>query len=156
MDKTALQQPHCWSSDKHNYFRTLYTNQGYPTGVPIVTSLICPVDRTPSNDYQIPPLNNRSYNWKLWTPSGPLYWWYCYFHETVSAIHHLNNCLRLLEVSLVIRWLTQNLMLHIFRKTKRDNPPLVNTFHNSPHGFTYLGITPTNYAPILKSISESL
>ena len=52
-----------------------------------------------------------------------------------------------------------------FRKTERDNPPLVNTFHNSPHGFTYLGIkiTPdindivhTNYDPILKSVSESL
>ena len=52
-----------------------------------------------------------------------------------------------------------------FRKTERDNPPLVNTFHNSPHGFTYLGIkitpdindiVPTNYNPILKSVSESL
>ena len=50
-----------------------------------------------------------------------------------------------------------------FRKTERDNPPLVNTFHNSPQGFTYLGIkimpdindiVPTNYNPILESVSE--
>ena len=46
-----------------------------------------------------------------------------------------------------------------FRKTERDNPPLVNTFHNLPHGFIYLGIkitpdindiVPMNYDPIFK------